>query len=139
MLRRKHSLASALLALLPLAFCQGCGGSSTDTSPEGAVPAGSAVTPAHPAVGDAGRGVASLTWELPPSKVDGSPLDDLAGYRILYGRHSDDLDQSVFVGDAAATSWEIDSLGEGLWYFAVIAVNASGLEGPPTTVASKSI
>src|SRR5687768_13821381 len=30
-------------------------------------------------------GVASLQWDLPMSKVDGSPLDDLAGFRILYG------------------------------------------------------
>ena len=28
------------------------------------------------------------SWEMPPSKVDGSPLDDLAGYRILYGHDS---------------------------------------------------
>jgi putative Ig domain-containing protein len=226
MLRRKNSLVSALLPILPLAFCQGCGSGASEPSPAGEVPTGSVVTPANQApsvvarvdetvrvgqsydaqtvandadgdrltysagnlppwasidtnngritgtpaaqdvgvyesitisvtdtarhvtttrpfsitvVGNAGRGVASLRWELPPSKMDGSPLNDLAGYRILYGRHSNDLDQSVFIGDAAATSYEIDSLGEGVWYFAVIAINASGLEGPPTTVASKSI
>ena len=30
-------------------------------------------------------------------KVNGEPLDDLAGYHILYGRSADDLDHSVFV------------------------------------------
>jgi len=224
--RRKNSLVSALLPLLPLSFCQGCGSGSSDASPAGELPAGSVVAPANHApaivsrgdetvrvgqsydspsvasdadgdrltfsadnlppwasidtntgritgtpavqdvgvyesitisvrdtarhvsttqpfsitvVGNVGKGVASLRWELPPSKVDGSPLNDLAGYRILYGRHSNDLDHSVFISDAATTSWEIDSLGEGVWYFAVSAINASGLEGPPTTVASKSI
>jgi hypothetical protein len=90
-------------------------------------------------VGDAGSGVASLQWERPPSKVDGSPLDDLAGYRILYGRSSDDLDRSVLIADPARTSYEFSSLPTGIWYFAVVAVNSGGLEGPSTTVASKSI
>jgi len=89
--------------------------------------------------GNAGTGVASLQWEAPPSKMDGSPLDDLAGYRILYGHSSDDLDQSVVIDNPTATSYQFTTLPDGVWYFAVVAVNASGLEGPPTTVATKSI
>jgi len=84
-------------------------------------------------------GIATLQWEQPPVKVDGSPLDDLAGYRIVYGRNAEDLDQSVFINDPAQTSFEFTTLEEGIWYFAVIAVNANGLEGPPTTPAMKSI
>ena len=84
-------------------------------------------------------GLATLHWELPPAKVDGSPLDDLAGYRIVYGRRADDLDNSVFISDPSQTSFEFTTLTEGIWYFAVIAVNANGLEGPPTTPAMKSI
>lgn len=90
-------------------------------------------------VGDANTGVATLRWEAPPSKLDGSPLDDLAGYRILYGRSADDLDQSVLINDPAITSYEFTELAKGLWYFAVVAVNAGGLEGPPTVISTKSI
>jgi hypothetical protein len=90
-------------------------------------------------VANATTGVASLRWEPPASKVDGSPLDDLAGYRILFGRSSDDLDGSVYINDPSATSFEFSTLPSGLWYFAVVGVNAEGLEGPPTTVATKSI
>lgn len=86
-----------------------------------------------------GAGVASLQWETPPSKVDGSPLDDLAGYRILYGRNADDLDRSVLISNPATTSYEFETLAPGVWYFAVVAVNAGGLEGPATTPAQKSI
>ena len=86
-----------------------------------------------------GTGVALLKWEAPPSKVSGEPLDDLAGYRILYGRSSSDLDHSVLITDPATTSYRFSSLTPGVWYFAVVAVNANGLEGPPTTLASKSI
>jgi hypothetical protein len=86
-----------------------------------------------------GTGVAALRWEVPPSKVDGSPLDDLAGYRILYGHDAADLDNSVLITDPAVTSFQVTALGSGTWYFAVVAVNAGGLEGPPTTLMSKSI
>lgn len=95
------------------------------------------ITVLAPAV--AATGVASLQWATPPSKVDGSPLDDLAGFRILYGRDGTDLDQSVVITDPTVTSYQFTTLASGVWYFAVVAVNACGLEGPPTTVASKSI
>jgi len=88
---------------------------------------------------ESGSGVASLQWEIPPSKVSGEPLDDLAGYRILYGRSSSDLDHSVLITDPTVTSYQFSTLAPGLWYFAVVAVNSNGLEGPPTTLATKSI
>lgn len=90
-------------------------------------------------IGDPGTGVATLRWEAPPSKMDGSPLDDLAGYRILYGRTPEDLDNSVLINDPAITSYEFTTLSKGLWYFTVVAVNSGGLEGPPTVVTTKSI
>lgn len=86
-----------------------------------------------------GSGVASLQWGQPVSKVDGSVLDDLAGYRIAYGRNAEDLDHSIFINDPAQTTYDFATLDSGTWYFAVMAVNASGLEGPPTPVAAKSI
>jgi hypothetical protein len=88
---------------------------------------------------DAGIGVASLQWAAPVSKVNGSPLDDLAGYRVLYGRDRDDLDNSVLITDPTATSYQFSTLPSGTWYFAVVAVSACGLEGPATELASKSI
>ncbi len=84
-------------------------------------------------------GMAALQWEIPASKVNSSPLDDLAGYRILFGRSPEDLDHSVFIDGAAVTTYEISALDPGVWYFAVVAVNANGLEGPPSTAAMKSI
>jgi hypothetical protein len=87
----------------------------------------------------AATGIASLQWEVPSAKVNGSPLDDLAGYHILFGRSPEDLDHSVFVDGASVTTHEITALDQGVWYFAVAAVNANGLEGPPSTAAMKSI
>ncbi len=58
-------ILSALVCLLSIANCSG-GGSSSTPSP-----------PSPP-----------LVWDLPASKTDGSPLTDLAGYRIYYGTAS---------------------------------------------------
>jgi|SRR5688572_16089660 hypothetical protein len=99
----------------------------------------SATKPFSITVVGGGSGVATLAWETPPAKCDGSPLDDLAGYRIVYGRNADDLDHSIFIDDPAQTAYAFSTLDEGIWYFAVIAVNANGLEGPPSTAAMKSI
>ena len=52
---------------------------------------------------------------------------------------SADLDHSVLITDPATTSYQFSTLTSGVWYFAVVAVNAGGLEGPPTTLATKSI
>lgn len=83
--------------------------------------------------------VATLEWRAPMSKFDGSPLDDLAGYRIAYGHDPEFLDHSIFIADPAQTSYAFSTLESGVWYFALIAVNTNGLESPPTTPARKSI
>ena len=86
-----------------------------------------------------GEGVARIDWQRPTWKLDGSTLDDLAGYRICYGRDPDDLDHSVFIPDPSQTSYEFSTLDAGVWYFAVISVNANGLEGPSSGTARKVI
>jgi len=86
-----------------------------------------------------GQGVATIEWQRPLSKVDGSILDDLAGYRISYGRDPDELDHSIFISDPAQTAYEFSTLDSGIWYFAVTSVNANGLEGPSSVPARKVI
>jgi hypothetical protein len=98
-----------------------------------------ATEPFNITVVGSGGGVATLEWRVPLSKMDGSRLDDLAGYRISYGRDAEVLDHSIFIDDPAQTSYEFSTLDSGVWYFAVIAVNASGLEGPPTIPVRKTI
>jgi hypothetical protein len=87
----------------------------------------------------AATGVALLEWPAPVSKVDGSVLDDLAGFRVLYGHDPEDLDHSFYIADPNAHSFEFATLDAGTWYFAIVAVNAGGLEGPATTPTMKII
>ncbi|MDH3642435.1 MAG: hypothetical protein OES38_10090, partial [Gammaproteobacteria bacterium] len=50
------------------------------------------------------NGVLSLTWVAPTENVDGSPLTDLAGYKIYYGDSSRSYLTPTVVNDATATS-----------------------------------
>jgi hypothetical protein len=98
-----------------------------------------AIQPFEITVVGGSAGVASLAWEKPPTKMDGTPLDDLAGYRIAYGHDAKDLDRSIYIDDPEQRTYQFDALDSGVWYFEVIAVSADGLEGPPSTSAMKSI
>jgi len=74
-----------------------------------------------------------------PTVRDESTLTDLDGYRVIYGRASDALDQTVDVPNAGLTSYVVANLSQGTWYFAVVAVNRAGIESDISNVASKVI
>ena len=90
-------------------------------------------------VAASGTGTASLNWVPPTTNSDGSVLVDLAGYRILYGRSSNNLNHSVAIENPSISTYLVENLTSGPWYFAVVAVNAAGFSSPLSNVASKTI
>ncbi len=82
---------------------------------------------------------ASLSWSAPTQNEDGSPLTDLAGYRIYYGTSASDLSKRVDVGNPAATSTVVQDLTPGTWYFAISAYTQTGAESSRSQVVSKVI
>ncbi len=83
-------------------------------------------------------GSASLSWQAPILHEDGSALTAINGYRIYYGRDSGNLEQIITVG-GGLTSYVIDNLEQGTWYFAISAVDGTGGEGERTGLISKTI
>jgi hypothetical protein len=84
-------------------------------------------------------GMAALSWTRPTTNTNGSPLLNLAGYRIHYGSRPDALSQSVAVDDPAAMSYTLRGLASGTWYFAISAVTTAGTSSTWSTVVSKTI
>ena len=84
-------------------------------------------------------GSATVSWTAPTTNSDGTPLTDLAAYRIQYGRASGSLDQSAPVNNPGLTSYTVENLSQGTWYFGVVAVNAAGSESAVSNVATKTI
>lgn len=84
-----------------------------------------------------GVGTAVLAWDPPTTRVDGSPLTDLAGFRVYYGRSSRSYPRVADVG--SSTEAEIGGLPTGRVYFSVTAYDALGREGPLSAEVYKDI
>jgi len=108
--------------------------SVSDNTVSTALPAFSIAVAAPPATG-----TVTLSWTPPTTNSDGTPLVDLAGYRIVYGTASRTYTQSLTIGAPAVSSAMIEGLAQGTWYFAVKAYTAAGVESDLSNEASKTI
>jgi hypothetical protein len=84
-------------------------------------------------------GRATLSWDAPTQRTDGSPLTNLAGFKIYYGTNSGNLNNVIQIADPGARSRVVDNLTVGTWYFAASAYDQSGMESARSNVASKTI
>jgi hypothetical protein len=84
------------------------------------------------------NGTATLRWTPPTTMTDGSSLGNLAGYRVKSGRTAAELAVVATVTNAAATSYTVQNLTSGTWYFAVAAFTSTGLESDVSAVVSKT-
>jgi hypothetical protein len=89
-------------------------------------------------VAGAGNGSAQLTWTAPTQNTDGTPLSNLAGYHVVYGRSESTLDQRVEIANASVSTYTVTGLASGMWYFAVSAYSSGG-ESAISNVGSKNI
>lgn len=84
-------------------------------------------------------GVATLAWQAPTANTNYTPLTDLAGYIINYGHSASALSQSVKIGSATTTSYTVDNLAPGTWYFVVLAYTSEGAESSLSNLVSTTI
>src|SRR5712691_4478797 len=91
---------------------------------------------------NARAGTATLNWNAPTTNADGTPLTDLAGYKVYYGSVSVAYTQVMDVGltsSPSAPSDVINNLADGnTYYFAVTAYNGSGNESGYSGEVSKA-
>jgi hypothetical protein len=79
-------------------------------------------------VTDGGTRNVTLNWQAPTELVDGSPLTDLAGFRLYYGRASTDYEDVVEI-HAGLSSFVVEGLETGkTWYFSATAYRSNGME-----------
>lgn len=86
-----------------------------------------------------GEGSATLSWYPPTDNADGSPLTDLSGYRIYYGRHKRRLDRTIVLDNPGLSRYLVEGLSPGRWFFAMTSVNRKGVESPRSGVVSKRV
>jgi len=138
--RRLVSVALIVVAVLGLAAC---GNGNSDPSPSSTAPTGGSGSSSTTTSGSSSSAAASsnvtLSWAAPQSNTDGSYVVDLAGYKILYGTDAANLDQTIVINNPSISLYVVDNLSSGIWHFAIVAVNQSGIESNLSPVVSASI
>jgi Fibronectin type III domain len=133
-----------LLGSMAIALA-GCGNNDSGVSNAGASSAGTtgSTTPATvadtaPTSGSATSATAppstptsssvAFSWVPPTENSNGTPITNLAGYKIHYGTASQDYTEVVAVSNPSLSRYVLDNLANGTYYFAITAYNSQGIE-----------
>lgn len=69
----------------------------------------------------------TLSWQPPTENTDGTALTNLAGYEIYYGTQSQSYTSDVKVTNPGLTTYVVDNLPAGTYYFAIAAYDSTGV------------
>jgi len=70
----------------------------------------------------------TLSWQAPTENSDGTPLMNLKGYRLHYGPASRSYSETVDIANPGLTTYVVQNLAAGDYYFALTAYNSAGIE-----------
>ena len=91
------------------------------------------------AVTQVALGNVTLSWAAPTQNADGSALTDLAGYKIYYGKASGAYDHEIRIDSPGTTTYVVDNLVPGTYYFAATSFNSSAVESAYSGEAVRTI
>jgi hypothetical protein len=90
-----------------------------------------------------GSGVAAnavtLSWQAPTENTNGSELTDLSGYTIHYGTQSQNYTNQIQVDNPGLTTYVVDNLSPGTYYFAVSANTSGGFQSALSPEVSATV
>jgi hypothetical protein len=139
-LYRGRAYRWVLVTVLVAMLC-GCGDDDETAQSVGQgtpPPAGSTPPPASPPPIPQAR-AATLEWTAPTTQTDGATLGDLAGYRIHYGKSTRALDQTIEIRNPSVSTYVVEGLAPGTYYFAITAFNSRNLESDRSNAGKKDI
>jgi hypothetical protein len=116
--------------------------SATDGLTSASLPAFSITVTGTAVVGGSGTGTsgsATLHWTPPTQNTNGTTLTNLAGYIIRYGTGLTSLTSTIKVANPGLTSYQIDGLAKGTYYFAINSYNSTGQTSTMSTKVTKTI
>jgi hypothetical protein len=70
----------------------------------------------------------SLSWTPPTQNNDGTQLSNLKGYNVHYGTTSQTYSNVINVANPGLTTYVVQNLDAGTYYFSVTAYNSTGVE-----------
>lgn len=84
-------------------------------------------------------GSATLSWQAPTTRTDGTPLTNLAGYRIRYGTANGSYPNQLTIPNGGLTSAVLENLPPATYYFVISAYDSQGMESANSSPVSKTI
>jgi hypothetical protein len=79
----------------------------------------------------------TLNWTPPTQNEDGSPLMDLAGYKIYWGTTPGQYTHSVKIENPGMSSYVVENLTPGTYEFAATSFNMAGVESAYSNPATR--
>ena len=73
-------------------------------------------------------GFVTLNWDAPTQNSDGSPLMDLAGFKIYYRKNSDPFNREVRIDNPSITTYVVEQLSPATYHLVATAITSSGVE-----------
>lgn len=125
---------TALIACLNNPACVFVAGGKYKITRTTTTPVPPTPTPAPPPA----NGTAMTSWIAPTQNTDGSPLTNLAGFKVYHGTSASVLTDVRQVA-SGVLSYSFTGLASGAHYFAVTAITASGAESALSVVGTKVI
>lgn len=84
-------------------------------------------------------GSATVQWAAPQQKTDGSALQNLAGFTIVYGTSANNLSKSIRIENPSMDQYVVEQLPAGTYYFGVRAYDSAGAESALSNLMTKVI
>ena len=84
-------------------------------------------------------GAVTLSWMAPTTRTDGSALTNLSGYKIYFGRMSGTYDYIVDIANPGVSTYVVEGLASGEWFFALSAYDSDDLESNHSDEARRVI
>jgi Putative Ig domain len=80
-----------------------------------------------------------LSWQAPTENADGTPLLNLKGYEVHYGKSSQAYTDTVRLPNPGITTYVVQNLPRGTYYFAITAFNSSGVDSSLSEEVSTTV
>jgi len=85
-------------------------------------------------VNQVSTGSVTVSWVAPTLNDDGSPLTDLAAYKIYHGRSWGNYSEEILIENSGITTFVVENLTSGRYYFVATALNSEGIESDESSV-----
>ena len=84
-------------------------------------------------------GSTTLSWTPQLENTDGSPLMDLAAYKLYYGTAMGTYPNEILIDNPGITTYVVENLVPNTYYFVATSINELGVESDFSNVATKIV